>query len=132
MTKARKHHVGIGSLSIGERKATLRRTNSIVQDIVSFEPMIQKVTLKAEDLQQAVPANEITNKYHTLSVKAKDLYERQKETVRLHQEFIDAGNDFAIWLRSAKERASKISEPTGDKEMLSAKSVQFKVLYCYD
>lgn len=89
--------------------------------------MIQKVTLKAEDLQQAVPANEITNKYHTLSIKAKDLYERQKETVRLHQEFIDAGNDFAIWLRSAKERSSKISEPTGDKEMLSAKSVQFKV-----
>lgn len=90
--------------------------------------MIQKVTLKAEDLQQAVPANEITNKYHTLSIKAKDLYERQKETVRLHQEFIDAGNDFAAWLRSAKERISKISEPTGDKEMLSAKSVQFKVL----
>jgi len=89
--------------------------------------MIQKVTLKAEDLQQAVPANEITNKYQTLSIKAKDLYERQKETVRLHQEFIDAGNDFAIWLRSAKERANKISEPTGDKEMLSAKSVQFKV-----
>jgi nesprin-1 len=114
-------------LSIGERKATLRRTNSIVQDIVSFEPMIQKVTLKAEDLQQAAPANEISNKYHTLSIKAKDLYEKQKEIVRLHQEFIDAGNDFASWLRSVKERASKISEPTGDKEMLSAKSVQFKV-----
>jgi len=128
VSKAKKSQVGIGSLSIGERKATLRRTNSIVQDIVSFEPMIQKVTLKAEDLQQAVPANEITNKYHTLSIKAKDLYERQKETVRLHQEFIDAGNDFAAWLRSAKERVSKISEPTGDKEMLSAKSVQFKVL----
>lgn len=119
-------------MSIGERKATLRRTNSIVQDIVSFEPMIQKVTLKAEDLQQGVPANEITNKYHTLSIKAKGLYEKQKETVRLHQEFIDAGNDFAIWLRSSKERVSKISEPTGDKEMLSAKSVQFKVLIHYN
>lgn len=118
----------IGSLSIGERKATLRRTNSIVQDIVSFEPMIQKVTLKAEDLQQAVPANEITNKYQSLSIKAKDLYERQKETVRLHQEFIDAGNDFATWLRSAKERINKISEPTGDKETLSAKNVLFKVI----
>lgn len=98
-----------------------------MQDIVSFEPMIHKVTLKAEDLQQAAPANEITNKYQTLSIKAKELYEKQKETVRLHQEFIDAGNEFAAWLRSAKERANKITEPTGDKDTLSAKSVQFKV-----
>ncbi|XP_050523464.1 muscle-specific protein 300 kDa-like isoform X2 [Daktulosphaira vitifoliae] len=124
----KKSQVGVGTLSIGERKAALRKTNSIMQDIVSFEPMIHKVTLKAEDLQQAVPANEITNKYQTLSIKAKDLYEKQKEAVRLHQDFIDAGNDFATWLRNAKEKARKISDPTGDKETLNKKSVQLKVL----
>lgn len=74
---------GLSSLSIGERKATLRQTNSIVQDIVSFEPMIQSVTSKASDLQQ--PAAEISSKYETLSKQAKELYAKQKETVEQHQ-----------------------------------------------
>lgn len=47
----------ISSLSIGERKANLRRTNSIVQDIVSFEPMIESVTSKATESQ----ASKVTN-----------------------------------------------------------------------
>ena len=42
---------GGSSVSIGERKANLRRTTSIVQDIVSFEPMIESVTSKATESQ---------------------------------------------------------------------------------
>jgi len=118
---------GLSSLSIGERKATLRQTNSIVQDIVSFEPMIQSVTSKAEDLLQAQPASEISIKYETLSKHAKELYAKQKETVEQHQAFIDAGNDFMQWIRAAKEKLSKCSEPTGDKESLSTKLSQLKV-----
>lgn len=41
----------VSSLSIGERKANLRRTTSIVHDIVSFEPMIESVTSKATESQ---------------------------------------------------------------------------------
>ena len=41
----------ISTLSIGERKANLRRTNSIVQDIVAFQPMIESVTSKATESQ---------------------------------------------------------------------------------
>lgn len=115
-------------LSLGERKATLRQTNNIVQDIVSFEPMIQSVTSKASELMQAAPASEITNKYESLSKQAKDLYAKQKETVEQHQAFIDAGNDFVTWIRAAKERLSKCSEPTGDKELLSGKISQLKIL----
>lgn len=116
-------------LSLGERKATLRQTNNIVQDIVSFEPMIQSVTSKASELMQAAPASEITNKYESLSKQAKDLYAKQKETVELHQAFIDSGNDFVQWIRIARERLSKCSEPTGDKESLSGKLSQLKVLH---
>lgn len=115
-------------LSLGERKATLRQTNNIVQDIVSFEPMIQSVTSKASELMQAAPASEITNKYETLSKQAKDLYAKQKETVEHHQAFIDAGNDFVQWIRAGKERLGKCSEPTGDKESLSGKISQLKIL----
>lgn len=82
---------GLSNLSLGERKATLRQTDSIVQDIVSFEPVIQSVTSKAEDLLQAQPASEISTKYETLSKQAKELYAKQKETVEQHQAFIDAG-----------------------------------------
>ncbi|KAF5292003.1 hypothetical protein FQA39_LY14120 [Lamprigera yunnana] len=119
---------GLNSLPIGERKATLRETNSIVQDIVSFEPVIQSVTSKAEDLMQAAPASEISNKYETLSKQAKKLYEKQKETVEQHQAFIDAANDFVQWLRISKEKLNKCSEPTGDKEGLGSKLSQLTVL----
>lgn len=115
-------------LSLGERKATLRQTNNIVQDIVSFEPMIQSVTSKASELMQQAPASEITSKYETLSKQAKDLYEKQKETVEQHQAFIDAGTDFVQWIRAAKEKLGKCSDATGDKESLSSKISQLKVL----
>ncbi|XP_071454288.1 muscle-specific protein 300 kDa-like [Hetaerina americana] len=129
ISKAKKGQAsGLSSLSIGERKATLRQTDSIVQDIVSFEPMIQSVTSRAEDLLQQQPASEISTKYETLSKQAKELYARQKETVEQHQAFINAGNDFAQWIRAAKEKLSKCSEPTGDKETLSNKVSQLTVL----
>lgn len=89
--------------------------------------MIQSVTSKAEDLLQAQPASEISSKYETLSKQAKELYARQKETVEQHQAFIDSGNDFMQWIRVAKEKLSKCSEPTGDKECLSSKVSQLKV-----
>lgn len=128
VSKARKGLVGLSSLAIGERKANLRQTNSIVQDIVAFEPMIQSVTTKAEDLQQATPATEISIKYETLSKQAQELYAKQKETVEQHQAFIDSGNEFVQWIRVAKERLGKCSEPTGDKESLASKITQLKVL----
>lgn len=79
VTKAKKgQSSGLSSLAIGERKATLRQTNSIMQDIVSFQPMIQSVASKAEDLQQAAPASEISSKYENLSKTAQELYAKQK------------------------------------------------------
>lgn len=128
--KLQKAKRGQPSLSCGlnERKANLRQTNNIVQDIVSFEPMIQSVASKASDLQQGAPATEISTKYETLSKQAKDLYEKQKATIDQYQALIDAGNEFAQWLRNAKERLSKCAEPTGDKEALASKIHQLKIL----
>lgn len=128
--KVAKSKMGQPTLSSGlsERKANLRQTNNIVQDIVSFEPMIQSVTSKASDLMQASPASEISTKYDALSRQAKNLYEKQKEAVEQHQTLIDAENEFAQWLRNAKERLSKCSEPTGDKETLSTKITQLTIL----
>ncbi|XP_052120036.1 muscle-specific protein 300 kDa isoform X1 [Frankliniella occidentalis] len=130
VSKAKRGQVaaGLSSLSIGERKATLRQTNSIVQDIVSFEPMIQSVASKAEDLLQAEPASAISTQYETLSKHAREVYEKQKETVEQHQAFIDAGTEFMQWIRAAKEKLGKCSEPTGDKESLSSKAWHLKVL----
>ncbi|ERL91661.1 hypothetical protein D910_08989, partial [Dendroctonus ponderosae] len=124
-----KGHGGLSALPIGERKATLRETGSIVQDIVSFEPMIQSVTSKAEDLKQAAPASEISTKYETLSKQAQELYAKQKATVEQHQAFVDAANEFVHWIRLAKEKLGKCSEPMGDKEALGSKLSQIKMLH---
>ena len=113
---------------MGERKATLRRTSSFMQDIVSFEPIIEQVTNKGQDLS-SVPENaaEITSKYQSLSKQAKQIYEKQKDAVDHHQAFIDAGNEFMNWLRSAREKLAKCAEPTGDKDTISSKIAQITV-----
>lgn len=113
---------GMRTLSLGARQATLRRTSSFVQDIVSFEPMIESVTSKADDLLHRSPATaEISNKYQSLSRQAHEIYAKQKQVMDVHQSFIDAGNEFMHWLRAAKEMVNKLSEPTGDRESLSSK-----------
>ncbi|CAD6999864.1 unnamed protein product [Ceratitis capitata] len=127
VAKSKRGQPGLTS-GLSERKANLRQTNNIVQDIVSFEPMIQSVASKASDLQQGAPASEISNKYETLTKQAKDLYDKQKTTIDEFQALIDAGNEFAAWLRNAKERLSKCSEPTGDKQALAEKTHQLKIL----
>uniref|UniRef100_A0A1B0C1F9 KASH domain-containing protein n=1 Tax=Glossina palpalis gambiensis TaxID=67801 RepID=A0A1B0C1F9_9MUSC len=127
VVKSKRNQQGLSS-GLSERKANLRQTNNIVQDIVSFEPMIQSVTSKASDLQQGAPASEISSKYQTLTKQAQDIYEKQKNTIDQYQAFIDSGNDFATWLRNAKERLSKCSEPTGDKQALAEKTHQLKIL----
>lgn len=127
VAKAKRGQMNLSS-GLNERRANLRQTNNIVQDIVSFEPMIQSVTSKASDLMQGAPATDISTKYETLTKQAKDLYEKQKEEVDQHQALIDAENEFAQWLRNAKERLSKCSEPTGDKDILASKLNQLTVL----
>lgn len=76
---------GMSSVSIGDRKAALRATNTIVQDIVSLEPVIESVTSKAGNLMQETPASEISSKYHNLTKQAQEMYAKQKEMVEQHQ-----------------------------------------------
>lgn len=117
----------VSSLRLGEKKNTLRQTNNIVKDIASIEPMIQSVTVKAEDLHQVEPVSEISVKYETLSKQAQELYQKQKEAIDSHQQFIDTANLFIQWLRAARERLNKISGTLGDKETLSGRMSQLTV-----
>lgn len=117
----------MSSARLGKKKDTLRETNNIVKDIASIEPMIQSVTVKAGDLQQAVPVSEISSKYQTLSKQAQEFYQKQKESIDIHQQFLDAANIFSQWLRAARDRLGKISDTTGDKEALSGRMTQLMV-----
>ncbi|KAA0201773.1 hypothetical protein HAZT_HAZT011047 [Hyalella azteca] len=121
----------VSSLSIGERKAKLRRTTCIVQDIVAFEPVIESVTAKATDSsggQVQSGACEISSAYHNLTRQAKELLTLQQQMLTQHQDFVDAGNDFMHWLRSAKDRMAKCAEATGDKDTISGKATVLKML----
>ncbi|XP_065079035.1 muscle-specific protein 300 kDa-like [Ochlerotatus camptorhynchus] len=116
------------SSGLNERRANLRQANDIVQDIVSFEPMIQSVANKASGLHQTSPASEISHKYENLSKQAKEVFAKQKETVELHQAFIDSSNEFAAWIRNAKENLNKCTDYKGDKDSLVSKMTQLKIL----
>uniref|UniRef100_T1JGP1 Calponin-homology (CH) domain-containing protein n=1 Tax=Strigamia maritima TaxID=126957 RepID=T1JGP1_STRMM len=118
-----------------ERKIALRKTNSLVQDIVSFEPMIESVNYKAEELMQKNPtsqvmtdATEIATKYQDLTKHARQVLEQQKHVVEMHQAFVDACNDFNQWMRLARESLNKCLEAVGDKDTLLAKNNHLKLL----
>merc|ERR1719412_2919698 len=53
----RRSTLGISTLSVSERQATLRRTNSILQDIQAFEPMIAATVAGTSNSE---PVSEIT------------------------------------------------------------------------
>ena len=120
----RRSTLGISTLSVSERQATLRRTNSILQDIQAFQPMIQTVASQSSD----TPVSEITSKYESLSKQAQEMYDKEKEMVEKHEKFMEAGNEFMTWLKLSQEKLDKCSEATGDKESLASKSSQLKVL----
>ncbi len=127
----RRSTLGISTLSVSERTAALRRTNSILQDIQAFEPMIQSVAAASSESTlstASAPVTEITEKYQNLSKQAQELYDREKEMVERHELFMEAGHEFMNWLRLAKEKLARCSEPTGDKESLASKISQLRVL----
>ena len=117
----RRSTLGISTLSVSERQATLRETNSILQDIQAFEPMIQTVASQSSE-------SEITSKYESLTKQAQEMYDKEKDMVEKHERFMEAGNEFMTWLKLSQEKLDKCSEATGDKESLASKSSQLKVL----
>ena len=120
----RRSTLGITTLSVSERQACLRRTNSILQDIQAFEPMIQTVASSTQSGENS----EITSKYESLTKHATEMYEKEKVMVSMHEKFIEAGNDFMTWLKISQEKLDKCSEPTGDRETLAGKASQLKIL----
>ena len=120
----RRSTLGITTLSVSERQASLRQANSILQDIQAFEPMIQTVASSVQSSENT----DITSKYQNLTKHAQEMYQKEKDMVFKHEKFIEAGNDFMTWLKISQEKLDKCSEPTGDKESLASKSSQLKVL----
>ncbi|XP_013784499.1 nesprin-1-like, partial [Limulus polyphemus] len=117
-----------GRDSVSQRRARLRKANSLVQDIESFEPMIESVNAKAEELQQQSGAGEIADKYHSLVQQAREYMGEQKTQMDIYQQFVDACSEFGRWLNTAKEKLSKCAQPSGDKEVLKGKTSKIKVL----
>jgi nesprin-1 len=124
----RRSTLGISTLSSRERTATLRQTNSILQDIQAFEPMIQSVAASSTATATREPVDDIQAKYADLSRQAQELYDREKEMVDRHEAFIATGHEFMAWLRAAKERLARCSEPTGDRDALAEKAALLRVL----
>ena len=136
----RRSTLGISTLTVSERTAALRQTNTILQDIQAFEPMIQTVAATAsstastsgggqsEAAAASEPVSDITAQYASLTKQAQELYDREKEMVARHEAFMEAGHEFMNWLRCARDKLARCSEPTGDRESLAGKMAQLKVL----
>ncbi|CAN8000054.1 unnamed protein product, partial [Ixodes hexagonus] len=124
--------------SVAQRKARLRRANSLVQDVESFEPMIESLTIKAQELQQtaAAPCPEISEKYSSLAGSVKEFLRHQKSVMGHLQEFTDACSSLTSWLEQAQEKLNKCAEPSGDRAELKSKhsilkKIMMQFLHCH-
>ncbi|KAL1429843.1 hypothetical protein MTO96_015704 [Rhipicephalus appendiculatus] len=116
--------------SVTQRKARLRRANSLVKDVESFEPMVESLAVKAQELQQtsAAPKPEISGKYNNLAGSVKEFLRQQKSVMGHLQEFMDACANLSSWLEQAQEKLNKCAEPSGDRNELRSKHGTLKVL----
>ncbi|XP_049267233.1 muscle-specific protein 300 kDa, partial [Rhipicephalus sanguineus] len=116
--------------SVTQRKARLRRANSLVKDVESFEPMVESLAVKAQELQQtsAAPKPEISGKYNNLAGSVKEFLRQQKSVMGHLQEFMDACANLSSWLEQAQEKLNKCAEPSGDRNELRSKHGMLKVL----
>ena len=123
----RRSTLGITTLSVSERSKSLGQTNMILQDIQAFEPLVQTFTASAGSAQDS-PLMDIAKKYRDLSKHAQEVFDHEKEMIRKHESFMVAGNDFMQWLKVAKEKLEKCSEPVDEKDYLSEKLTHLKIL----
>ena len=123
----RRSTLGITTLSVSERSKSLGQTNMILQDIQAFEPLVQTFTASAGSSQDS-PLMDIAKKYRDLSKHAQEVFDHEKEMIQKHESFMSAGNDFMQWLKTAKEKLEKCSEPVDEKDYLSEKLTQLKIL----
>ncbi|XP_054713817.1 LOW QUALITY PROTEIN: muscle-specific protein 300 kDa-like [Uloborus diversus] len=113
--------------NVNQRRARLRKANSIVQDIESFEPMIESVNSKAEQLQQGISPG-IQEKYQVLVQEAKGFRDQQKNVMDMVEQFVEACIEVSKWLSASREKLSKCATPSGDRDVLREKTSKIKVL----
>ena len=117
----------ITTLSVSERSKSLGTTNMILQDIQAFEPLVQTFTASVGNSDNS-PLLDIAKKYRDLSKHAQEVFDHEKEMIQKHESFMTAGNDFMLWLKMAKDKLDKCSEPVDEKDFLSEKLTQLKIL----
>ncbi|CAL1291409.1 unnamed protein product [Larinioides sclopetarius] len=113
--------------NVNQRKTRLRKANSMVQDIVSFEPMIESIQTKAVQLHQPV-SPEIHEKYQRLVEDSKKYRDHQQSVMDYLQQFMDSCMDISKWLSSAREKLSKCAMPSGDREAMKDKTNKIQIL----
>ncbi|KAG1668681.1 Nesprin-1 [Nymphon striatum] len=122
--------------SMAEKRAKLRKINSLAQDVLSFNSMIESVNSKATELMCETKDNDVSkdmsdiySKYKALSAAVQDYLTNQRTFVDQYQQYIDACNEMARWLSISSESLSRCAEATGDQDAIKIKINKAKALY---
>ncbi|XP_041353316.1 nesprin-1-like isoform X4 [Gigantopelta aegis] len=120
---------------LSEKKGELQRIKVIYQDIVSYEQMVESMTVKAHHLAEKSPAShtttdtsQIAGRYHTVKEQAKELLAKNEQYVANHQDFLDNCNQFIMWLRTAIEKLATCSDTYGEKSAIEGKIERVQAL----
>ncbi|GFO48198.1 nesprin-1, partial [Plakobranchus ocellatus] len=119
--------------TLPEKKAQLQNHKVLHQDILSREHIMDNLTEKAQALTQATPSakvnkfvGELKAKYATICETSKNILDKLDASMRDHQQYQDAAQDFTDWLNSARERLEACADRSGDKLSLKSKRDRLK------
>ncbi|XP_025103982.1 nesprin-1-like isoform X4 [Pomacea canaliculata] len=120
---------------LSEKKAELQRCKTLYQDIVSYEQMVESMSVKALELAEKSPASrattdtsQVASRYMAVKEQAKDMLAKNELYVAQHQTFHDCCNSFVNWLRTAFEKLATCSDTFGEKSAIEAKLERAKAL----
>ncbi|XP_035824390.1 nesprin-1 [Aplysia californica] len=126
--------------TLPEKKAQLQNHKVLHQDILSREHIIENLAEKAQALTHSTPSaksndicrqvnkfvGELQGKYSGICDASKSILDRLDSSMRDHQQYQDASQDFTDWLNSARERLEACADRSGDKLSLQGKRERLK------
>ncbi|XP_076463750.1 muscle-specific protein 300 kDa-like isoform X7 [Babylonia areolata] len=114
--------------TLEEKKTQLHNFKVILQDVQSYQRVIDSISDKAETLAHASSDPQLarfisttTARYQKLCAAAKDRVQQYEDIVNNHQEYNDSYNSCVEWLNSAREKLSACSDVSGDRHAIKGR-----------
>ncbi|XP_076442566.1 muscle-specific protein 300 kDa-like isoform X3 [Babylonia areolata] len=114
--------------TLEEKKTQLQNYKVLLQDVQSYQRVIDSISDKAQNLVQANSDPQLarfvahtSTRYQKLCDAAKERVHQYEKYVTEHQEYSDNYNSCVEWLNSVREKLSSCSDVSGDRHAIQSR-----------